>query len=97
MRQGPSTAQRAYYATVLVPMWRGQLDEFGRVARNYRNHLLALECLRVAKGPGADPAQLAEFCKKWKIPLSIPIIGPTSWLRRAAKFVGGVALTWRDL
>ena len=86
---GPSPAQKAYYLTVLLPMWRGKLDELVAAQRDYRQHLLAIECLRVAKGPGADPLQLAEFCRRWQIPLTAPLIGPTALLRRAGKAVGG--------
>ncbi|MFH1075404.1 MAG: hypothetical protein V1753_00945 [Pseudomonadota bacterium] len=89
MSKKPSAAQRAYYATVLVPMWRGMLDEFDRVARDYRSHILALECLRVAKGPGVDPIKITEFCKAWEMPLTMPVIGPTTWIRRFGKAVGG--------
>lgn len=86
---GPSGAQRAYYMTILLPMWRGQLDQLGAAEREYRHHLLAVECLRLAKGPGLDPVRLAEFCRTWKIPLTLPVIGPTALLRKIGKAVGG--------
>lgn len=85
----PSGAQKFYYLTVLMPMWRGQLDRLGTAGREYRHHLLAVECLRVAKGPGADPVRLAEFCRTWKVPLTLPVIGPTALLRKIGKAVGG--------
>ena len=86
---GPSGVQKLYYLTVLLPMWRGQLDQLGDSEREYRNHLLTVECLRVAKGPGADPLRLAEFCRTWKIPMTLPVIGPTALLRKVGKIVGG--------
>jgi hypothetical protein len=86
---GPSAVQKAYYLTILVPMWRGQLDQLAAAERDYRLHLLAVECLRVAKGPGADPLQVAEFCRKWQIPLTLPVIGPTALIRKAGKALGG--------
>jgi len=86
---GPSGAQKLYYLTVLQPMWRGQLDQLADAEREFRQHLLAVECLRVAKGPGGDPLQLAEFCRKWQIPLTLPVIGPTALLRKIGKAVGG--------
>jgi hypothetical protein len=70
-------------------MWRGQLDQLGDAQREYRYHLLAVECLRLAKGPGADPLRLAEFLRTWKIPLTLPVIGPTALLRKIGKAVGG--------
>jgi hypothetical protein len=70
-------------------MWRGQLDQLGAAEREYRYHLLAVECLRVAKGPGLDPVRLAEFCRTWKIPMTLPVIGPTALLRKIGKAVGG--------
>ena len=85
-----SPAQRMYYSTFLVPMWRGQLDELAIACRNYRINLLAVGCLMAAKGPGADPLALAEFCRRWTIPLTAPALGPTAWLRRFSKIaVGG--------
>ena len=87
-RSGASGAQKAYYLMVLLPMWRSQLDQLGAAEREYRNYLLAVECLRVAKGPGLDPLRVAEFCKKWKIPLTLPFIGPTALLRKIGKAVG---------
>lgn len=86
---GPSGAQKTYYLMVLLPMWRGQLDQLGAAEREYRHHLLAVECLRAAKGPGVDPLRLAEFCKTWKIPMTLPFIGPTALLRKIGKAVGG--------
>ena len=86
---GPSGAQKLYYLTVLQPMWRGQLDQLADAEREFRQHLLAVECLRVAKGPGGDPLQLAEFCRKWQIPLTLPVIGPTALLRKIGNAVGG--------
>ena len=74
---------------MLLPMWRGQLDQLGAAEREYRHHLLAVECVRVAKGPGADPVRLAEFCRTWKIPMTLPFIGPTALLRKIGKAVGG--------
>lgn len=85
----PSGTQKAYYLTILLPMWRGQLDQLTSAEREYRNHLLAVECLRKAKGPGADPLRIVDFCKKWKIPLTLPVVGPTALLRKAGKAVGG--------
>lgn len=86
---GPSGAQKVYYLTILQPMWRGQLDLLGNSERDYRNHLLAAECLRVAKGPGIDPLSLAEFCRTWKIPMTLPFVGPTALLRKVGKLAGG--------
>lgn len=86
---GPSGVQKAYFLTLLLPMWRGQLDQLGAAEREYRHHLLAVECLRVAKGPGVDPVRLAEFCRTWKIPITLPVIGPTALLRKIGKIVGG--------
>ena len=83
-----SDAQRLYYTSLLVPMWRGQLDQLTAAMRSYRQHLLAVECLRRAKGDGADPLRIAEFCKAWKTPLTLPIIGPTALLRRLGKIPG---------
>jgi hypothetical protein len=84
-----SQAQKLYYLTVLVPMWRGQLDQLGAAIRSYRQHLLAAACLVAAKGPGGDPLQVAEFCRKWQIPLTAPAIGPVALLRKVGKAVGG--------
>ncbi|MBN1442571.1 MAG: hypothetical protein JXA90_07675 [Planctomycetes bacterium] len=86
---GPSGAQKAYYLTILLPMWRGQLDRLGAAEREYRHHLLAVECLRIAKGPGADPVRISDFCRTWKIPLTLPVIGPTALLRKIGKAAGG--------
>lgn len=91
MGSAASPAQKAYYSTFLVPMWRGQLETLGKLARDYRTYLLALACLQQAKGPGGDPAALAEFCQKWQLPLTMPVIGPTSLLRGLAKGVTGTA------
>ncbi len=85
----PSGAQRFYYMVILLPMWRNQLEQLGNSERQYREHLLAVECLRVAKGPGGDPLRLAEFCKNWQIPTTLPVIGPVSLLRKVGKLVGG--------
>jgi hypothetical protein len=82
---GPSAAQKLYYATILVPLWRGQLDEVGRLAREYRVHLLALECLRRAKGAGIDSVKVSEFCRKWEFPLATPFISPTALLKELLK------------
>jgi hypothetical protein len=84
-----SPAQKLYYLTILVPMWRAHLDRLAIAQRDYRYHLLAVECLRVAKGPGADPLRLAEFCRAWQTPLTAPAVGPVALLRSAAKAVGG--------
>lgn len=86
---GPSEIQKFYYLSVLLPMWRGQLDQLGASEREYRNHLLSVECLRVAKGPGPDPLRIAEFCRTWKIPMTLPVIGPTALLRKIGKIAGG--------
>jgi len=85
----PSSAQKLYYLTILLPMWRGQLDQLAIAEREYRNYLLAVECLRRAKGPGVDPLRIVKFCKEWKIPLTLPIIGPTALLRKIGKAAGG--------
>jgi len=85
----PSNTQKAYYLTILLPMWRGQLDQLAATQREYRNHLLAVACLRKAKGPGVDPLRISDFCRKWKIPLTLPMIGPTALLRKAGKLAGG--------
>jgi len=82
-------AQKVYYLVVLQPLWRGQLDQLADAERGFRQHLLAVECLRIAKGPGADPLQIADFCKKWQLPLTAPIIGPTALLRKIGKLAGG--------
>jgi hypothetical protein len=74
-------AQKLYYAAVLMPLWRGQLDELGRIANEYRTYLLALECLRRAKGSGIDSVKVAEFCKKWKVPMTMPFISPKDLLK----------------
>ena len=84
-----SEAQKLYYITVLVPMWRGQLDQLGAAIRSYRQHLLAAACLYAAKGPGGDPLQIADFCRKWQIPSTLPVIGPVALLRKVGKAVGG--------
>jgi hypothetical protein len=86
---GPSGAQKIYYLTILLPLWRGQLDQLGDAEREYRDHLLAVECLRVAKGPGADPLRIAEFCRTWQLPMTLPVIGPTAILRKIGKIAGG--------
>lgn len=86
---GPSAAQKAYYVTFLVPMWRGQLDQLNAANRNYRAHLLAVACLAAAKGPGGDPLELCEFCRKWQLPMTAPVVGPISLLRKIGKAVGG--------
>lgn len=86
---GGSPAQKIYYLTVLVPMWRGQLDRLTAAQREYRWHLLAMECLRLARGPGIDPLRITEFCRAWQIPLTAPMVGPVALLRKAAKAVGG--------
>jgi hypothetical protein len=86
---GPSGVQKAYFLTVLLPMRQGQLDQLGAAEREYRNHLLAVECLRGAKGPGVDPLRIAEFCRAWKIPMTLPFIGPVALLRKIGKAVGG--------
>src|SRR5881296_4069948 len=84
-----NSAQKLYYITILLPMWRGQLEQLGNVQRDLRYHLLAVECLRIAKGPGADPVGISEFCRKWQIPLTLPFVGPTAILRKVGKLVGG--------
>jgi hypothetical protein len=86
---GPSPAQKVYFITVLQPMWRGQLDQLADAQRVFRHHLLAAECLRIGIGPGGDPLQLVEFCRKWQIPMTLPIIGPTALLRKIGKLAGG--------
>ncbi|HWY71940.1 MAG TPA: hypothetical protein VNX88_24955 [Terriglobales bacterium] len=85
----PGGSQKLYYFLVLEPMWRGQLDALATAEREFRWHLLAVECLRIAKGPGSDPLDIAEFCRKWQIPLTLPMLGPTSLLRKIGKLVGG--------
>jgi hypothetical protein len=45
----PSDTQKTYYYLFLLPMWRGQLDKLLDAERNYRYHLLAVECLRKAQ------------------------------------------------
>jgi hypothetical protein len=85
----PSDTQKTYYYLFLLPMWRGQLDKLLDAERNYRYHLLAVECLRKAKGPGVDPLRISEFCRKWNIPLTTPLIGPTDLLRKIGKATGG--------
>jgi hypothetical protein len=88
----PSAAQKGYFLTILLPMWRGQLDQTLTAQREFRLHLLAVECLRVAKGPGVDPLRIAEFCRNWKIPLTAPFVGPVAVLRKIGKAVGGSSL-----
>lgn len=46
-----SGAQKSYYLIILLPMWRGQLDQLVVAEREYHDHLLAVECLRKAKVP----------------------------------------------
>lgn len=47
----PSGTQKAYYLTILLPMWRGQLDQLAAAEREYRNHLLANEkCVSLCPG-----------------------------------------------
>lgn len=89
MTIGPSAAQKGYFLTVLLPMWRGQLDQVLIAQREFRHHLLAVECLRVAKGPGVDPLHITEFCRNWRIPLTAPFVGPVAVLRKVGKAVGG--------
>ncbi len=84
-----SAAQKFYYIGVLQPLWLGQLDQLGDAQREYRYHLLAVECLRRAKGPGADPLRISEFCRTWKIPATLPVIGPTALLRKIGRLAGG--------
>lgn len=86
----PSLAQKGYFLTILLPMWRGQLDQMLAAQRAFRLHLLAIECLRVAKDPGVDPLRIAEFCRNWKIPLTAPFVGPVAMLRKIAKWPSSV-------
>ena len=91
--EGPSAAQKAYYVTILVPMWRSQLEQLNAADRNYRAHLLAMACLAAAKGPGGDPLELCEFCREWQLPLTVPLVNPISLLKRVGTLAGGVAST----
>ena len=70
-------------------MWRGQLDQLMTAQRGYRQHLLALNCLQQAVGPGGDPLQVAEFCRRWQLPLTAPAIAPVALLRKLGKLAGG--------
>jgi hypothetical protein len=85
----PSPAQKLYFVMVLQPIWRGQLDQLLNAQRVYRYHLLAAHCLRVGVGPGGDPLRLVEFCRKWQLPLTAPLVGPAALLRKIGKLAGG--------
>lgn len=85
----PSNKQdQNWYKIVMVPLWRNQQKELVRTGVHYRWHLLALECLNKAKGPGGDPLKVAEFCAKWKWAMTMPIIGPTALIRKLGKSSG---------
>jgi hypothetical protein len=86
---GASGAQKGFFLTVLLPMWRGQLDQLMTAQRGYRHHLIALNCLQQAIGPGGDPLQIAEFCRRWQLPVTAPAIGPVALLRKIGKLAGG--------
>ena len=85
----PSSKQdQNWYKLVMVPLWKNQQKELVRAGVHYRWHLLALECLNRAKGPGGDPLKVAEFCAKWKWAMTMPIIGPTALIRKLGKSSG---------
>jgi hypothetical protein len=85
----PSSKQdQDWYKIVMVPLWKNQQRELIRAGVHYRWHLLALECLNRAKGPGGDPLKVAEFCAKWKWAMTLPIIGPTALIRKLGKSSG---------
>lgn len=77
-----------WYKIVMVPLWKNQQAELVRIGVQYRWHLLAMECLRRAKGPGGDPLKVAEFCAKWKWAMTLPVIGPTALIRKLGKSSG---------
>jgi hypothetical protein len=81
-------AQKGFFLMILLPMWRGQLDQLMAAQRGYRHHLIAMNCLQQAIGPGGDPLQLAEFCRSWKLPLTLPVIGPVALLRKLGRLPG---------
>lgn len=64
-----------YYSLVLKPLLEGLWDQLSRKVNEHRYHLLALACLRKAAGPGGDPIEVARFCKKYKLPLTLPVVG----------------------
>lgn len=85
----PSAKQdQNWYKFVMIPLWRNQQKELIRAGVHYRWHLLALECLKRAKGPGGDPLKVAEFCAKWQWAMTMPIIGPTALIRKLGKSSG---------
>jgi hypothetical protein len=72
-------------------MWRGQLGQLYAADRNYRAHLLAMACLAAAKGPGGDPLELCEFCRRWQLPMTAPDVGQVAQVALLLKKVGAVA------
>lgn len=83
-----SKQDQNWYKHVMVPLWKNQQNELIRAGVHYRWHLLALECLHRAKGPGRDQLKVAEFCAKSQWAMTLPVIGPTALIRKLGKSSG---------
>lgn len=66
---------KLYYLMILKPLMAGLWDQLHQTVEEHRHHLLALACLRAAAGPGADPLKVVAFCKRYKLPLTLPVVG----------------------
>jgi len=82
--------EKLYYLVVLKPMMEGLWSELHRKVLEHRHHLLALACLAKAAGPGVDPIAVSDFCKKYELPLTMPVIGLIPRLLRKVDITGAV-------
>ena len=67
-------AKRLYYP-ILRSIMEGLWVELAKKVVEHRRHLLALACMAKAAGPGGDPLAVARFCKTYKLPLTLPVVG----------------------
>jgi Cys-tRNA synthase (O-phospho-L-seryl-tRNA:Cys-tRNA synthase) len=75
----------------LKPLLEGLWDQLHGKVLEHRHHLLALACLAKAAGPGADPMAVARFCKKYKLPLTMPVVGLIPRVLSKVDITGAVA------
>jgi len=66
---------RLYYILILKLLLKGLWDQLQQKVQEHRHYLLALSCLAKAAGRGGDSLKVAQFCKKYKLVLTMPVVG----------------------